>query len=164
MMKKHTSAPQNTSTEHQPSKHTTGRTTPTSAPQEPIKPLPETTVTAILDRWPPEMSLDQSMVLVQKLIAMAAMEREVEELCGARYTHGGPSNHRYQRYGFNPGAIRIRSQWVRVQIPRVRDTQLQQEKRLKRSNEKWARILCSYFHFHQTYNCIDNIVFILYKK
>ncbi|MCY4233920.1 MAG: transposase [Bacteroidetes bacterium] len=143
-METHTQPPQNTSTEHRPPKRIAGRKTPANAPVLPpmaIKPLPETTVTAILDRWPPEMSLDEYMIHVQKIIAMAAMEQEVEYLCGARYTHGGPSNNRYQRYGFNPGAIRIRSEWVRMQIPRVQDTQLQQAKQLE--SYQRLRQLCS---------------------
>ncbi len=130
-METHTQLPQNI---HRSPKRIPGRKTLTNTPVVPplpIRPLPETTITAILDRWPPEMSLDEYMIHVQKIIAMAAMEREVDSLCGARYTHGGPSNNRDQRYGFNPGAIRIRSEWVRMQIPRVRETQLQQARQLE---------------------------------
>ena len=59
------------------------------------------------------------------------MEQEVNQLCGGRNVHVSKSTRRYQRAGTNPGAIRIRSEWVPVQIPRVLDAQTGQAKPLK---------------------------------
>ncbi|MCY3629026.1 MAG: hypothetical protein OXG94_03320, partial [Bacteroidetes bacterium] len=86
-------------------------------PPESFQMLSEREITAILSRWPAGQSLDAYMVEVQKQVATAAMEQEVEHLCGPRYPHD-PTRH-YERARFDPGAIRVRSEWVPMQIPRV---------------------------------------------
>ena len=101
------------------------RPKPPAAPQT----LSEREITAILSRWPAEQPLDAYMVEVQKQVATAAMEQEVEHLCGPRYIHD-PAR-RYERGGFYPGAIRVRSEWVPMRIPRVRDTFSGKEKPLQ---------------------------------
>jgi len=130
-MEKHTSTPQHTSTDHSLPKRTSGCTTPSNAPLVPHKPLPEPMVISILDGWSEERSLDDYMIDVQKQVAAAAIEREVEELCGARYVHQSGHKKRFQRWGTYWGSIRIRSEWVPMQIPRVRDTQTGKEVQLK---------------------------------
>ncbi len=59
------------------------------------------------------------------------MEIEVTELCGKRHLQFDPEKRRYQRRGSNPGAIRIRSEWVAIEVPRVRDFRTGKEKSLK---------------------------------
>jgi len=59
------------------------------------------------------------------------MEIEVNELCGKRHIQIDPEKRRYQRRGSNSGAIRIRSEWVAIDVPRVRDFRSGQEKSLK---------------------------------
>lgn len=98
-------------------------------PPESFQMLSEREITAILSRWPAGQSLDAYMVEVQKQVATAAMEQEVEHLCGPRYPHD-PTRH-YERARFDPGAIRVRSEWVPMQIPRVRDTFSGKEKPLQ---------------------------------
>ena len=106
----------------------------------------------MIRKWPrAEQPLDEYMIEVQKQVAAAVMEEEVVELCGERHTPN--PNRRYQRSGYHVGAIRVRSEWVPMQIPRVRDVQtgkakpLQSYRRLRELSEKQqTRLVKSIFH------------------
>jgi len=84
---------------------------------------------SILREWPMEQSLSEYML--EQWVAEASMEQEVKELCGGRHVQVAPSKRGYQRRGSNPGAIRIRSEWVSVEVPRVREAGSGIEKPLK---------------------------------
>ena len=71
------------------------------------------------------MPLDGRVEAIQALIPLGLMfvakelQREVEELAGARYTRerGGKE---WVRYGSNPGSVRLAGQRIAVKVPRVR--------------------------------------------
>ena len=102
---------------------------PPKTPIQTPKTLSEVEISPILRGWPAEQHLDDYMIYIQKQVAMEAMEREVEDLCGPRYTHD--PTRRYQRWGVYEGSIRIRSEWVPIRVPRVRDTRTGTSKPLK---------------------------------
>ena len=51
------------------------------------------------------------------------MGNEVRSLAGTRYNRDRPQGGRYQRWGSNPGSVRIGTQRIPVSVPRVYDTQ-----------------------------------------
>lgn len=65
--------------------------------------------------------LQLSRILVGELL-----EEEVEEKAGERYSHGGPHDGRYSRWGTNPGSARIGEEKVPIAIPRMRDTETEE--------------------------------------
>jgi putative transposase len=58
-----------------------------------------------------------------RLLINEVLEEEVIALCGERYAHHKPHNGRFQRYGYNPGSVRIGEHRLRVSVPRVIDRQ-----------------------------------------
>ncbi len=60
----------------------------------------------------------------QRWVAMELIEAEVEELCCARDQHDKGV---YARWGANPGSIRIQNEKGKIQVPRVRNMQTNQE-------------------------------------
>ncbi len=82
------------------------------------------------------LPLDGRVEAIQALIPLGLMfvaqelQREVEELAGARYTRerGGKE---WVRYGSNPGSVRLAGQRVAVKVPRVRSLASQEEVSLK---------------------------------
>lgn len=56
-----------------------------------------------------------------RLLINEILEEEVVGLCGERYSHQKPHNGRYQRYGYNPGSVRIGEHRLSVSVPRVID-------------------------------------------
>ena len=58
---------------------------------------------------------------VIRLLAKELMAQEVDQLAGARYSHNKPHDGRYVRWGSNPGSIRVDTEKVPIEVPRVRD-------------------------------------------
>lgn len=74
------------------------------------------------------LELDGRMAFIQALIPLGMMaaaeelQREVEQLAGPRYARkedSGTAN----RYGSNPGSVRLAGQQVPIRVPRVRDAE-----------------------------------------
>jgi len=104
---------------------------PTSSSKRSISRLSSAELAPIIREWPETESLDDYLLDLHAWIATETMEIEVNELCGKRHIQIDPEKRRYQRRGSNPGAIRIRSEWVAIDVPRVRDFRSGQEKSLK---------------------------------
>ena len=60
--------------------------------------------------------LELSRMLINELL-----EDEVKSYTGERYSHTKPSESRYSRWGFNPSSVKIGSERIRVEVPRVYD-------------------------------------------
>lgn len=85
-------------------------------------------VTKNLD-WYQEQSIETQISLfgnfleVAKLLANQLFEDEVKEKAGERYNREKPSEGKYNRWGSNPGSIRIGEEKVRIKVPRIQDKQ-----------------------------------------
>ena len=70
--------------------------------------------------------------LIRELIPLglmhvtAELQREVEELAGARYSRGG-GDLALARHGTNPGSVKLAGQRLRIRVPRVRNTVARRE-------------------------------------
>ena len=56
-----------------------------------------------------------------RLLVNEILNEEVVALCGERYAHQKPHDGRYQRYGTNPGSVRIGEHRLSISVPRVFD-------------------------------------------
>jgi len=60
--------------------------------------------------------LDLSRMLINELL-----EDEVKEYTGVRYSHNKPHNGQYDRWGFNPGSVKLAGERLRMEVPRIYD-------------------------------------------
>ena len=65
-----------------------------------------------------------------RLLAEQILDEEVEGLAGDRYSRKGHGNP-FRRWGSNPGSIRIDGEKVPIDVPRVRDTDAEEERSLE---------------------------------
>jgi transposase-like protein len=65
-----------------------------------------------------------------RLLAEEVLEEEVEALAGKRYSRKGDGNP-FRRWGSNSGSIRIDGEKVPIEVPRVRDTDAEEERSLE---------------------------------
>jgi len=61
-------------------------------------------------------SLEMSRIVINSIL-----DGEVGSLAGDRYKRDKPHEGRYSRWGSNPGSVKIGSQNIRLEVPRVRD-------------------------------------------
>ena len=82
---------------------------------------------------PPEVKLHlmQHYAELVRLLAVEIMDEEVCQLAGRRYSREKPRGGRYYRWGSNPGSIKVDSERVPVEVPRVRDQEADREKPLE---------------------------------
>ncbi|MEQ8627991.1 IS256 family transposase [Ekhidna sp.] len=66
-----------------------------------------------------------------KLLVNSILEEEVGQYAGRRYERDRPYEGRYSRYGYNPGSVKIGSEKVRVDVPRIYDKELEKHKSLE---------------------------------
>lgn len=71
-----------------------------------------------------------------RLLINEILDEEVTRLSGDRYSHQKPQDGRYSRWGYNPGSVKIGSERLRIDVPRVYDTQ----KRSHKSLENYQRL------------------------
>ena len=101
--------------------------TPTSNEQEVPKPLRD-----VLDG-----PIDTKLQLLKhhadmaRLLAEEILEEDVEALAGERHSRNCPSGKSLQRWGYNPGSIRIDGEKVPIEIPRLRDKDAGEEHTLE---------------------------------
>lgn len=75
---------------------------------------------------------DTTIAVIQELIPLGLkavgeeLQREVQELAGKRYQRGSEVS----RWGSQPGSVYLRDQKLPINVPRVRDTKINQEIRL----------------------------------
>ena len=79
----------------------------------------------------PERELLVHLKNVQKCIALAFIDSEVELLCGTRYEHDSIQEGCYYRWGSNPGSITIGLDRVKIRVPRIRDQNTKKERPLQ---------------------------------
>jgi Transposase, Mutator family. len=65
-----------------------------------------------------------------RLLAEEILDEEVESLAGERYSRKGDGNP-FRRWGSNSGSIRIDGEKVPIEVPRVRDTEAEEERSLE---------------------------------
>lgn len=78
--------------------------------------------------------LKNQMELHRRIINLV-LESEVEDLAGERYSHDKPNDGRYSRWGINAGSIRIGSEKLPVEVPRVYDNEAKRNKSLESYQE-----------------------------
>jgi len=77
-----------------------------------------------------KLQLLQHHAQMARLLAGEILEDEVELLAGERYSRDKPHDGRYSRWGTNTGSIRIDGERVPIDVPRVRDTEADEERPL----------------------------------
>lgn len=58
---------------------------------------------------------------LSRMVINELLEDEVKTYTGERYSHVKPHEGRYHRWGFNPSSVKIGSERIRVEVPRVYD-------------------------------------------
>lgn len=61
-----------------------------------------------------------------RMLINEILDDEVTSLAGERNKHDNPLSKRYNRWGFNPGSVRIGDEKLRIDMPRVYDHQSQE--------------------------------------
>lgn len=64
--------------------------------------------------------VSQHMEIV-KIIINSIIEEEVVQYTGEKYSHQKPNDGKYSRWGYNPGSVKVGTEKLRVDIPRVYD-------------------------------------------
>ena len=77
-----------------------------------------------------KLHLIQHHAKMARLLAEEVLEEEVEDLAGKRYSRKEEGNS-LRRWGSNSGSIRIDGEKVPVDVPRVRDTDAEEERSLE---------------------------------
>jgi len=99
-----------------------------------------------------QLSIVQQHLDLCKIVINSLMDVAVEELCGKRYSRIKPNEGRYDRWGFNPGSVKIGNQKLSVDVPRVYDheneenTSLQMYQQLKELPEQGEEVVNSVLH------------------
>jgi putative transposase len=78
--------------------------------------------------------LEQHLTICQ-LVINQILDEEVARLCGERYSHNKPNEGRYYRYGFNPGSTRIGENKLKIDVPRVFNSENKKFQTLETYNE-----------------------------
>ncbi len=68
-----------------------------------------------------QLHLFQDYVELVKILASHLMEEELENKCGEKYNRASPHLGRYDRWGSNPGSIKVGSEKVPIEVPRCHD-------------------------------------------
>jgi len=66
-----------------------------------------------------------------RLLAEEILEEEVEAVAGEDNSRNCPCGKHLHRWGYNPGSIRIDGEKVPIDVPRVRDTDTEEERSLE---------------------------------
>jgi putative transposase len=78
-----------------------------------------------------QLSIAQQHLDICKLVINSIMDVGVEELCGKRYSRDKPDEGRYDRWGYNPGSIKMGNQKLSVDVPRIYDNQKEENASLE---------------------------------
>jgi len=70
--------------------------------------------------WEVKLALLQHHLELARIFVGELLEEEVEQKAGERYSH---DDHRYSRWGTNPGSVRIGEEKVPIAVPRIVDTE-----------------------------------------
>jgi transposase-like protein len=78
-----------------------------------------------------QMELYRHMTEISKLIANQFFEDEVHQKAGNRYERVSRTEQKYSRWGSNPGSIKIGDERVKMEIPRLYNTETQKTEGLE---------------------------------
>lgn len=87
--------------------------------------------------WLFSQKIDMKFELLKNYIELARimineiLEIEVKTLTGEKYTHNKPNDGKYYRWGYNPGSVRIGSEKIPIEVPRVVDNKNKKDKPLE---------------------------------
>jgi transposase-like protein len=68
-----------------------------------------------------QLNLFRDYVELVKILASHLMEEEMDNKCGERYNRESPHSGRYDRWGSNPGSIKVGTEKVPIEVPRYHD-------------------------------------------
>jgi len=68
-----------------------------------------------------QLSVAQQHLDICKLVINSIMDVGVERLCGERYSRDKPHEGRYDRWGYNPGSVKMGNQKIAIDVPRIYD-------------------------------------------
>lgn len=60
---------------------------------------------------------------VVRLVVNQLLTTDVQLLSGDKYSHSKPNDKRYQRWGSNPGSVKVSGENIPITVPRIRDSQ-----------------------------------------
>jgi len=72
-----------------------------------------------------QMNIFQDYAEMLKIVATNLMQEEIERKCGEKYSREKPNSGRYNRWGYNPGSIKIGDEKIPVEVPRYKDNYTQ---------------------------------------
>ena len=91
--------------------------------------------------WLLEQPLDVKMQMLGhhmqlcRLLINELLDEEVCQYTGQPYQRDKPHGRRYQRWGYNPGSVKIGSEKLPIEVPRVRDRTTEQFQSLERYDQ-----------------------------
>lgn len=68
-----------------------------------------------------KIALMSHTIEMMRIVINSFFETGVEKLCGKKYARGAEDSDQFDRWGYNPGSVRIGDEKVRVSVPRVMD-------------------------------------------
>jgi len=68
-----------------------------------------------------QISLLQNHFDICKIVINSILGQEVDSLAGKRYSHDKPNEGQFSRWGHNPSSVKIGTQKMPIQVPRVMD-------------------------------------------
>ena len=73
-----------------------------------------------------KLSIVEQHLDLCKLVINSILDVSVEQLCGKHYSRAKPHEGRYDRWGYNPGSVKMGNQKLSVDVPRVYDNELEE--------------------------------------
>jgi putative transposase len=73
-----------------------------------------------------KLIMAQQHLEICKMVINSVLDAGSEELCGEKYSRDKPHEGRYDRWGYNPGSVRIGDQKLRIDVPRIYDNEKQE--------------------------------------
>src|ERR1700689_2191848 len=70
-----------------------------------------------------QLSVAQQHLDICKLVINSVLDVGVKELCGERYSRDKPHEGRYDRWGYNPGSVKMGNQKLVIDVPRIYDNE-----------------------------------------
>lgn len=71
------------------------------------------------------LSIVEHHLEICKVAINSVLDAGVEDLCGKRYSRTKPHEGRYDRWGYNPGSVKLGNQKIPVEVPRIYDNENQ---------------------------------------
>lgn len=68
-----------------------------------------------------QLNIFQDYAEMLRIVATNLMQEDIEKKCGERYSRQKPESGRYNRWGYNPGSIKIGDEKIPIEVPRYKD-------------------------------------------